>query len=148
MKIILLQDVKGLGKKDSIHEVSDGYAVNFLFPRGLAQEANKNNMNLLNNKKGSEDRKKAQEVSAAEELANLLSKMELLIKTKAGEHGRLFGSITSKDISEKLKVLHNLDIDKRKIDLTEPIKTVGNYLVSIKIYAGVNAKLKVKVEAE
>ena len=148
MKVILIQDVKGLGKKDLAVEVNDGYARNFLLPKGLALEATASNMNLLNNKKGSEARKKEQEVVAANEIAKKIETLELIIKTKTGEHGRLFGSITSKDVGAKLKEVHSIDIDKKKIELTEPIKSVGLFVVDIKVYTGIIAKLKVKVEAE
>lgn len=148
MKVILIQDVKGLGKKDAAVEVNDGYARNFLLPKKLALEASASNMNLLNNKKGSEARKKDQEIVIANELSEKIKELELVIKTKTGEHGRLFGSITSKDVGERLKAAHGIDIDKKKIELNENIKTVGMYTADIKVYTGINAKLKVKVEAE
>jgi large subunit ribosomal protein L9 len=147
MKVILIQDVKGLGKKDAAVEVNDGYARNFLLPRGLALEANATNMNLLNNKKSSEARKKDQEIAVAKELCEKINSIELIIKTKTGENGRLFGSITSKDVGEKLKASHGIDIDKKKIELSETIKTVGLYSLDVKLYTGISAKLKVKVEA-
>lgn len=148
MKVILLQDVKGLGKKDAAVEVNDGYARNFLLPKGLALEANATNMNVLNNKKESEARKKEKEIKEAKELAQKISAIELVIKTKCGEHGKLFGSITSKDIGEKLKDVHAIDIDKKKIDMHDPIKAIGRFTIDLKIYHGITAKLTVKVEAE
>jgi len=148
VKVILKQDVKGLGKKESMHEVSDGYGRNFLIPRGLAVEANSNNINVMNTKKEAEKHKKERELAQAKALEEKLKTITVVIKTKAGENGKLFGSITTKDISDKLKSDFGLDIDKKKIQLTDSIKSLGTTETEIKLYPGVNAKLTVKIEQE
>lgn len=148
MKVILKQDVKGLGKKESLHEVSDGYARNFLLPKGLAVEASASNMNVMNTKKEAEKSKKDRELAQARALADRLKSITVVIKTKAGENGKLFGSITSKDITDKLKSNFSLDIDKRKIHMPDAIKALGTTEVEIKLYPEVSAKLTVKVEQE
>ncbi len=148
MKVILKQDVKGLGKKEDMVNVSDGYARNFLFPKGMAVEASASNINVMNTKKDAEAKRKSKELAEAKELAEKLSKIQVVIKTKAGENGKLFGSITSKDISENLKDKHGIDIDKKKINLDESIKSIGTTAADVKLYAGVSAKLTIKVELE
>lgn len=148
MKVILKQDVKGLGKKESMVDVSDGYARNFLFPKGLAVEANASNINVMNTKKEAEKNKKDRELAQARELAEKIKAITIVFKTKTGENGKLFGSITTKDISDKLKNEFALDIDKKKINLEDAIKTLGTVEVEIKLYPGVSAKLTVKVEHE
>lgn len=148
MKVILKQDVKGLGKKESLVEVSDGYARNFLFPRALAVEATASNMNVMNTKKEAEKSKKDRELAQAKALADKIKEITVTLKVKAGENGKLFGSITSKDIADKLKGSAGLDIDKKKINLPEAMKSIGTYDVEVKLYPEVNAKLKVKIEAE
>ena len=146
MKVILKQDVKGLGKIESMHEVSDGYARNFLLPRGLAVEASASNLNVMNTKKDAEKTKKDRELANAKTLAEKLKTVGVVIKTKAGENGKLFGSITSKDISDQLKKDFNIDIDKKKIQLVDTIKAIGSTEVEIKIYPEVTAKITVKIE--
>ncbi len=148
MKVILKQDVKGLGKKEDLVNVSDGYARNFLFPKGLAAEANATNINIMNTKKEAEKSKKDRELAHARELVQKLKDMEVVIRTKSGENGKLFGSITSKDISDKLKNDFKLDIDKKKIVLPEPIKSTGTVELDVKLYPEVSGKLKVRVENE
>ncbi len=148
MDVILKQDVKNLGKKESMVKVNDGYARNYLIPRGLAVEATSANVNIMKTKKKAEENKKERELAHAKELAEKLNKTTVIFKTKAGDNGKLFGSITSKDISEKLKTNHKLDIDKRKINLSDAIKTIGTSEVEVKVYAGVTAKMTVKVESE
>jgi large subunit ribosomal protein L9 len=148
LKVILTQDVKALGKKDSTVEVNDGYARNFLIPKGLAVEGNATNMNILTNKQNSLAKKAAKELAEAGELKEKLEKKEILLITKAGEHGKLFGSITSKEIVQKITETHGVKIDKRKLDAGETIKTVGNYSVDVKLHPGVIAKIRVKIEAE
>jgi large subunit ribosomal protein L9 len=148
MKVILQQDVKELGKKGALVEVSDGYARNFLLPRKLAVEANQTNMNILNQKKASDANKKQKELENAKQLAVNLEKVTVLLKAKAGENGKLFGSITSKDIAEELKKQHKIDIDKRKIVLEDSLKSLGTVQLEVKVYEGVVGKLKVKVEQE
>ena len=148
MKVILKQDVKGLGKTEDLVNVSDGYARNFLFPRGLAAEASAGNINIMNTKKEAEKCRKDRELAQAKELAAKLKELVVTIKTKSGDNGKLFGSITSKDITDKLKKDFNIDIDKKKMVLPEPIKAVGNFEIEIKVYPEVIGKLAVKIEHE
>lgn len=148
MKVILKQDVKGLGKKESMVEVSDGYARNFLFPRNLAVEATSVNINVMNTKKEAEKTKKDRELASARALADKLKGITVIIKAKAGENGKLFGSITSMDIAEKLKKDHGLDIDKKKLVLPEAVKTLGTLEVEVKLYPEVSAKMTVQIVQE
>jgi len=148
MKVILKQDVKGLGKAEELVDVSDGYARNYLIPRGLAAEANASNINIMKTKKEAEKNRKARELAQARELAARLKEIVVTIRTKSGEGGKLFGSVTSKDISDKLKKDFNIDIDKKKIVLPEPIKSTGNFEVEIKLYPEVSGKLAVKIDSE
>lgn len=145
MKVILLQDVKKVGKKGDVVNTSDGYARNFLFPRKLAIEANDSNMHVLNNKKEAERRQKIAEIEEAQKLAKEIQGKEILIKVKTGEQGRLFGSITGKDISEELKKKFNIDIDKKKI-VVDVIRQLGTYEVEVKIYPEISTKVKVVVD--
>lgn len=148
MKVILKQDIKGMGKKESLHEVSDGYGRNYLLPKGLAVEASASNMNVMNTKKEAEKSKKDRELAAAKALAEKIKSITVVIKTKSGDNGKLFGSITSKDITDKLKSNFNLDIDKKKLHMPDAIKSLGTTEVEIKLYPEVSAKLTVKVEQE
>ena len=148
MKVILKQDVKGLGKKEDLVNVSDGYARNFLFPRGLAAEASASNINVMNTRKEAEKSKKDRELANAKALAEKVQATTVVIKSKAGENGKLFGSITSKDISDRLKADFNLDIDKKKIVLPDTIKSLGTIEVEVKLYPEVSAKLTVKTVHE
>jgi large subunit ribosomal protein L9 len=148
MKVILKQDVKGLGKKNSMVEASDGYARNFLFPKGLAIEASSANINIMNTKKEAEKVKKDKEVASAKEMAKKIKEITLVIKTKSGENGKLFGSITNKDIADRLKSEYGIDIDKKKVSLQDSIKTLGNYDVEIKLYPEVSAGMTVKIVQE
>jgi len=125
MKVILLKDIKGVGKKDEIINAKDGYARNFLFPQNLALEANAVNLSKLKDKKDSQNHKKDLEIAQAKELAAKIKDITLKIKTKCGENGKLFGAITSKDISESMKKQLNMQIDKKKIIVSDPIKQVG-----------------------
>lgn len=147
MKVILQADVKGTGKKGQVYDVADGYARNFLFPKKLAIEATEGNMQDISHKKAVEERRKLKEKEEAIALGNKLSALQVEVKTKTGEGGRLFGSVTSKEIAEVLKQQHSLEIDKRKLDLKEPIKALGSYEVSVKIHPEVTAKLQVYVSA-
>lgn len=148
MKVILQQDVKGQGKKGDVLNVNDGYGRNFLLPRKLAVEANESNMNVLKQKNDAEKARKDKELAAAKELAAKLGQTTVVLKTKAGENGKLFGSITSKDIAEELKKQHKLDLDKRKIVLDDALKSLGMVEVEVKICEGVSSKLKVSIEQE
>lgn len=147
MKVILKADVKALGKKGQIFEVSDGYARNFLFPRGLALEATSGNLNDLASKKANEERKKEKEKQDAQALAAKLNDIIVEISTKTGEGGRLFGSITSKEIAEALKSKHGIELDKRKLEIKDPIKALGTFTVQVKIHPEVTAQLQVHVKA-
>ena len=146
MKVILKQDIKGLGKKESMVEVSDGYARNYLLPKGLAVEANISNINVMNTKKQAEKMKKDKELANAKELAAKIKEITVVIKAKAGENGKLFGSITSKDIADKLKNDFGIDLDKRKLVMPEPLKGLGTYEIEAKLYPEVSSKLTVKIE--
>ena len=148
MKVILLDNIKGVGKKDEIINASDGYARNFLFPKKLAVEANNENMSKLKNKKQSEQYKKDVNKENAEKVAKKLDDIILTIKVKAGENGKIFGGVTSKEISEELKKQYKIDIDKKKIILNENIKNLGSFDISMKLFEGVTGKLKVKVISE
>ena len=145
MKVILLDNIKGVGKKDEIINASDGYARNFLFPKKLAVEANAENLSKLNNKKEAANYKKDVEKQKAEELAKKLKGIMLKIKVKAGENGKIFGGVTAKEISENLKSQYKFEIDKKKIELKDTIKTLGEFIVTIKLYEGVIANLKIEV---
>ena len=145
MKVILLDNIKGVGKKDEVINAADGYARNFLLPRKLAVEANAENMSKLNNKKEAASYKKDVERQAAEELAKKLKGIMLKVKVKAGENGKIFGGVTAKEISDNLKSQYKFDIDKKKIELKETIKTLGEFNVPIKLFEGVIANLKVEV---
>ena len=143
MKVILLENVKGVGKKDEIINASDGYARNFLFPKKLAVEANKGNLGNLKAKQDSNQYRRNQEKEAAEETAKKLKDIVLKIKVKAGENGKIFGGVTAKETSESLKEQYDISIDKKKIVLKETIKTLGTTNVEIKLFEGVIANLKV-----
>ena len=145
MKVILLQDVKSLGKKDAIVEVSDGYGQNYLIPRKLAVAATAGNMNEVKQRKDSLDNKAKKELEAAKEYASNLNEKVVNLYAKVGENGKLFGAISNKDIQEAIKKQYGLEVDKKKIVLNEPIKTVGSHIVEIKLYTGVNAKITVKI---
>ncbi|WFA08361.1 50S ribosomal protein L9 [Tissierella sp. Yu-01] len=148
MKVILLKDVKGLGKAGDLVNSKDGYARNYLFPKNLAIEATEVNLKKLDEKKSQEAAKIAAEQKEAQELKAKLEKLTVEIKAKGGTGGRLFGSITSADISNELKKQHKINIDKRKIELKENIKSVGITEVEVKLYIEISAKLKVNVTIE
>ena len=143
MKVILLENIKGVGKKDEIINASDGYARNFLFPKKLAVEANKGNLTNLKSKQESNQYKRNQDKESAEEVAKKLKDIVLKIKVKAGENGKIFGGVTAKEISENLKEQYDIVIDKKKIMLKENIKSLGTTNVDIKLFEGVIANLKV-----
>lgn len=147
MKVILLQDIKNVGKKEQIIEANDGYARNYLFPKKLAIEATKDNTLKLQAKKTSEKNKKNAEIELNKEISKKLEKIELTIKAKAGETGKIFGGITSKEISEELAKQYKFNIDKKKIVLKETIKNLGRFSAEIKFGDGVNANLTINVTA-
>ncbi len=148
MKVILLKDVKGIGKAGEIINASDGHARNYLIPRGLAKEATEGGIKVLEKQKAAEARKKQEELQEAKALAEKLSSLTVSLKGKAGEGGRLFGSITSKDIAEGLEKQHKIKMDKRKIQMDNPIRELGASFVEIKVYPEVIAKMKVEIVAE
>lgn len=146
MKVVLKQDVKNIGKKDELHEVSDGYARNFLFPRGLAVAADAGTMNEVKAKQASKQHHAETELAEAKELAAKLDGKEVVVHAKAGQGGRLFGAVTVKDIADALQK-QGFEIDKRKISMeSREIKNFGTYEAEAKIYAGVTAKFTCKVE--
>ena len=145
MKVLLLADVKGQGKKDQIVEVSDGYARNFLFPKKLAVEADARIMSESRSKEESKQFRLREEKAAAQALAAKLGQLSVKITASSGADGRLYGSVTTKDIAEALAKQHKIDIDKRKLVLGETIKAYGTYNVEVKVYPEVSATLKVVV---
>ena len=147
MKVILKQDVKGTGKKGEILDVSDGYAKNFLLKKGLAEQASSVAVNSLKLQQEAEARKKAEEIREIRELAKKMDKSKVTVSIKCGENGKVFGSVTSKEIASKLSDL-GFDIDKKKILLKDALKTVGDYTVEIRLMEGVSAKIFVSVIPE
>ena len=147
MKVILTQDIKGVGKKDEIINANDGYARNFLLPRKMAVEANSQNMSLLQGRKDSANYKKEQDKENALKIQEKLTKIMLKIKVKAGGNGKIFGSITSKEIATELKNQYNIEIDKKKILLKDSIKEIGVFNIEIKLYEGIIGKLKIDIIA-
>ncbi len=149
MKVVLLQDVKGKGKKDEIVNVSDGYARNFLFPKGLAAEASGTVLNEIKNREASKAHKAALELEAAKETAEKLEGVTVKFKLKAGDTGgdskKLYGSVTAKDIAEELEKQNGIVIDKRKIVLSEPIKQFGTHEIPVKLHASVTGTVNVIV---
>ena len=147
MKVLLLQDVKGQGKKDQIVDVSDGYARNFLFPKKLAVVADNKAINEVKNKEASKQYKIETEKAAANAIAAKLAETVLKISVNAGADGRLYGSITSKDIAEALAKQHGIVVDKRKIVMPEPIKAYGTYHFDVRLYTEITGHIKVTVGA-
>ena len=146
MKVILKQDVKSLGKKDEIHEVSDGYARNFLFPRGLAAPADAAAVNMARTKSEAKEHHAAEALAAAQALADKVKDKTVTLKAKGGASGRLFGKITAKDVAEALSKAVGTELDKRKVELERDIKDFGTYSATVKLHPGVSAAFKVKVE--
>ncbi|WP_130863069.1 50S ribosomal protein L9 [Bacilliculturomica massiliensis] len=145
MQVILLQDVKGVGKAGTVAKVSDGYARNMLLPRGLAKEATPGNIKELEKKQEELRARRAEDLASAKAMAEKIEKVTVTIKTKAGEGGRLFGAITSKDLSEALQEQYGFEVDKKKFVLDSPIKQVGEMEVEIKLFSEVTAKCKVNI---
>ncbi len=148
MQVILTQDVKGQGKKGQMVKVSDGYARNYLLPKGLATEATKSNINVLKGKRESLEYKIKTETEEARKIADKMKEIEVVIKAKAGGNGKLFGSVTSKDVSEALTAQHHIKLDKKKFVMPDGIKLLGVTEVPVKIYTGITGTLKVKVEEQ
>lgn len=145
MEIVLLEDVKALGKKGQIVKVNDGYARNFILPKKLGVEATSKNLNDLKLQKANVAKVAAEQLAAAKELAEKIEAVSVTLKMKAGEGGKAFGSVSSKEIAAAAAEQLNLDIDKKKLVLPEPIKTFGNHEVPVKLHKDVTAKLTVKV---
>ncbi len=145
MIVILTQDVRGKGKAGDVIKVSDGYARNMLLPKGLAKEATQGNVRSLEKQKAIAEEKREEQKAKAIQQAEKLEGITLNIKSKGGENGKLFGSITSKDIAEALEKQENIKIDKKKIDMPGPIKQTGEQTVTVKLFQEVSAKLKVEV---
>lgn len=146
MKVILLEDVKSLGKKGQIVNVSDGYARNMIIPRKLGLEATEKNLNDLKLKQKHEEKLAAQKLQDARQLASDLEKIKITVAMKAGENGKVFGSIAAKEIAQAAKDQHGLDLDKKKIQLSEPIKTFGMHQVPIRLHTQVTGTLYVLVK--
>lgn len=148
MKVILNQDVKSLGKKGDIVEVSDGYARNFILAKKLGVEANSSNLNDLKLKKANDEKIAQQQLEDAREYAKVIESKKVVLKIKQGEGGKTFGSISSKEIAAAAKEQHDIELDKKKIVLKDPIKSVGTFQVPIKLHPKVTASLQVSVEEE
>lgn len=148
MKVVLLQDVKGQGKKGDIVTVAEGYARNFLIPRKLAVVASESKLKELSDQKASQVRKKEKAEDEARLMAARMEGLKVIVKTKSGEGGRLFGAVNNKDISENLAAQHGINIDKKKIILKEPIKTQGQFPIIIKLHQAVQASINVVVQGE
>ena len=146
MKVIFIKDLKGQGKAGEKKNISDGYAKNFLIPKGYAVEATAANLNNLKGKQDSEAFKKQQELENANLIKSKLDEITLKIYAKAGDNGKIFGSVTSKDISERLSKEYSLNIDKKKIVLPDGIKELGTFSIDVKLYPSVSGKIKVIVE--
>ncbi|MCI9045860.1 MAG: 50S ribosomal protein L9 [Hungatella sp.] len=145
MEIVLLEDVKSLGKKGEIVKVNEGYARNFILPKKLGVEATPKNLNDLKLKKANQEKIAAQQLAEAKELGEKLEKASITLSIKAGDNGKAFGSVSGKEISKAIQDQLNLDIDKKKLVLPEPLKTFGTHEVPVKLHRDVTAKLSVKV---
>jgi large subunit ribosomal protein L9 len=146
VRVILKREVRGLGRPGEVKDVADGYAQNFLLPKGLAIEATAGEMKHLAQERQAEKVKKDRAHADAEELATRLGALTLVFRLKAGEQGKTFGSVTNKDIAEALKREHRIDVDRTKIDLAEPVKTLGAHTVEIRLLPDVRARMQLTVE--
>lgn len=147
MRVILLKDIKGTGKKGDVVNASDGHARNYLLPRGLAKEATDGSVKEVQHQKESADKRKAAELAEAKALAEKIGTLSIEFKSKVGEGGKLFGAITSKDVSELLEKTHGIKVDKKKIEIGS-IKAIGTFTAELKVYQGVTAKLTVVVNEQ
>jgi large subunit ribosomal protein L9 len=147
MKVILIKDLKGTGFAGDIVNVSDGYARNFLFPKGIAKEASAQNLNVAKQQQQANEKRRMLERLSAEEAAKRLNGLKVVVKAKCGENGRLFGSITAKEISDAILEQHGIEIDKKRIVMDDHIKELGETQLSVKVYAGISADITVSVEA-
>lgn len=145
MKVILLQDVKAVGKKGELANVSDGYARNYLLPRKLAKEANAQAMNEYQNAQASKEHKIQVEKETAQKQADFLQDRVVKMTAKAGQNGKIFGSITAKEVAAEMKRQFSVDVDKRKVNLVSEIKTFGTFIAEVKLYAGISASIRVEV---
>jgi large subunit ribosomal protein L9 len=148
MKVILKQDVRSLGRRGETKEVADGYARNFLFPKGLAIEATPGNVKILADQKEFAVKREMHDEAEAKELAKQIQGMVITFKAKTGENGRLFGSITAKDVADQILNSAKVELDKRKLEIDDSIKTLGNHPVKVHIYKGITAEITVNVIAE
>lgn len=148
MKVILLQDIKGTGKKNEIVNVSDGYARNFLFPKNLAKEATEQSVSIVNRQKAAQDKIEAENKAAALLKANDLRNKEVIVIAKAGDSGKLFGAITTTEVAEALQTQYGYQIDKRKIEIKNPIKQVGEYEIIVKLYSSISTNMKLTIKAK
>ena len=148
MKVILLADVKSIGKKDDIVNVSDGYARNFLFPKKLAVEATAGASKEIERKRAAEAAREAERRAEAEAKAGLLKDKAVVLKVKCGSQGRLYGAVTNAEVAEALEKQHGIKVDKRKVDLSETIKTVGSYAITVRLYTGISTPMTVRVEPQ
>ena len=146
MQVILTQDVKGLGKKNQMVKASDGYARNFLLPKGLAVEATNTHVNIMQGKQDAERSKAQKEREHALAQAKAIEAVTVTVKVKCGENGKLFGSLTAKEVADSLRAQHNIDIEKKKIEIKEPIKALGKYTFDVKLYPQIGTRLNVVVE--
>lgn len=147
MKVILLQDIKGTGKKNEIVNVSDGYARNFLFPKNMAKEASDASINEIKRQKAAADKLEAENKAAAVLKANELRNKIVILEAKCGDSGKLFGAITAAEVAEALKKQYQVDVDKRKIELKSSIKQVGEYELNVKLYSNISSPMKLVVKA-
>lgn len=145
MKVILLQDIKGTGKKDQILEISDGYARNYLFPRKLAKEATAEAVNALEKSRSADRHREEVRKQQAEERSRALKGKVIQLEVRGGENGKLYGSVTNDQIAAALKEQHGIDVDKRKLEQDEPIKTAGQAFVTLKLYPGISTRMIVNV---
>lgn len=146
MKVILKQDVENLGNKDEVKEVKEGYARNYLIPRGLAEKATKSKLKEVEKRREIQEQKEEKLIEEARELKEKVEQEKIVLKAKRGDEGKLFGSITNKDIAKKLEEEGLLSLDKRKVELKDPIKEVGTYRVNLKLHQEVEAVLTVEVQ--
>ena len=146
MKVILLQDIQGTGKKEQILEISDGYARNYLLPRKMAREATAEAINSLEKAKGASKHREDVRRQEAEVMARELKGKVVQIEAKGGDNGKIYGSVTNEQIAAALKAQHNIDIDKRKLELEEPIRTAGQFFVTLKFVAGISTRMIVNVK--
>ena len=145
MQVVLLEDVKSLGKKGQVVSVNDGYARNYILPKKLGIEANSKNMNELKLQKQHQEKLEAQALAEAQELASNIGTFKVELKVKTGEGGKIFGSVSTKEIAAAVKEQYGIDLDKKKMQLSEPIKTVGSHIIPVRIHKDVTAQLTLKV---